>query len=214
MEKFTFDNIPDPNQNEELRETINIIKEIAKQNPSDYNEVLAPAITDLINNTVQPLIQSVNTKLLDTIIEFTDFFPVSEAAQVALELMKSFSNNLVLLDLINQSIIEFTKDDIQTVDDLNIDLDEYSNKLNPKNSQRIFSKDKIIELIGLLFALIALIQGCIYHIENNNQSQETAKQIDELNESQKRTNELLETIIRQISTETSESTDDEISNPD
>lgn len=206
MEKFTFDNIPDPNQNEELRETIKIIQEMAKQITDSFNEILAPVIIELKNRAVQPLAQRMNAQFLEMTSEFANSVQISESAIAALEYLKSLSPNQV------EHKIELTNDDIEIAKEFDINIEDcnQSNDLNNKKCK--ISIGVVISIIALLFDVILGIGNKIDSMESSKQSQEIIEEISELNEQQEKANQLLEILISKLPE--NEASPDEIDNLD
>lgn len=211
MKNTNFNNVPDPNQNEEILESVRKFQEAFKHIAESSSPSLSPTAIQIAVQLSQIFLPFPAKCVLNIVHELANNIKTQKTTQAVKSAIQILSENtLTSSKFSTQPIIEFTEDEIQTIENLNIDLEVYSNKEKTNNKRRIFTKKNLVEIIGLLLALIALIQNCIYHLEDDKQSQETAQQIEELNESQKKTNELLETIIRQMP----EYTEDEISSPD
>lgn len=227
MNNLTFNNIPDPNQNEEFRKSMERLQEISKK----ISEKCSPALLPLAQmaREMSQASEVVNNSFYVAMKEITSNIQTSEViktSQTALQLMsqklaESLSNikkNLDYDDFINQNVdlpnnntvnkhseddikeIEFTDEQLTHIENLNININVYSDNEKSTKNNKIFTISNLLGFVSVLISIIALL----YSITS---SEESAQQNETTIEIESKTNEILDSIYKQLSESTSDEAD-------
>lgn len=230
MNNLTFNNIPDPNQYEEFRKSMERFQEMSKRLSENCLASLSPALTQIAREISQSSLEIMNNSFYVAMKELTNSIPTSEAvkaSQTALQLisqnlaenLNSIRNNIYYGDFINQIIhssndtnavgtnsddeikeIEFTDEQLTHIENLNININVYSDNEKSTENKKIFTIPNLLGFISILISIIALLYS-ITSSEETTQQNETAIEIEA------KTNELLDSIYKQLSESTSDEVD-------
>ncbi len=227
MNNLTFNNIPAPNQNEEFRKSIERFQEISKKLSEKCSPALSPLV-QMAKEMTQSSLEVINNSFYVALKELTNNLQTSDtikASQTALQLMsQNLDKNLNIIDygssteqIIHSSNdvnvvdkhsddeikeIKFTDEQLTHIENLNINISAYSDYERSTKNNKIFTVSNLLGFVSVLISIIALL----YSITS---SEETAQQNKTNIEIEAKTNELLDSIYKQLSESTSDEADDQ-----
>lgn len=175
--------------------TANIYPYMAKSLDEFYKNLakaIEPSI-QLINQSYKEYDWSILTEsIIDRLNEQFNQYDWSYLTQrltPALESIKSSTQSIS---------IDFSNDDLETVELLNIPLDEYATTSSDNTTRKLFTLSNILTVIGILLTLIGIIDGKISDIQSDKKISEIQNQLDELNSTNRRIENLLTKIYDEM----------------
>lgn len=159
----------------------------------NINKSLSEVLTENFNNIIEELLDEIPKNL--NVEEVQKSFSMS---------INRLSEVLPRLSTIETPTITFSDKSAQTLEALDVNLDDYSEKVSGNGKTRRFLQKNLVAIISLLIALIVATIERYDNYQNQKQTQEIISKIEECNEIQSRTNELLGEILEQCSGITSD----------
>ena len=177
--------------------TANIYPYMAKSLDEFYKSLaktIEPSI-QMINQSYREYDWSMLTKpIIDRLNEqfnLCDWFYLAQRLTPALESIKTSTQSIS---------IDFSKDDLETIELLNIPLDEYATTSPNKPNSWFITLKKAISLIISLITIISFIDKKITDIKSSERNSEMQQQLEELNS----TNHQIENLLNKIYNELEE----------
>lgn len=210
MNKSNHNNKPDlPDPRDDFQPLIEIIKKSSVDLTPQKRVIaeLAKRIASASNSLYQKQIEQTVREFAKVVAEQSNNYSWEEMRKTIIKAISSIEIEIPQkVDCDNEIDVDFSDQQLSHIEELNIDINEFADNEKSLKNKKFFTKETVISLIGLLIAILTLIQQSIPDDTPEKEVALLEEQNKEIKKLSENTEELIELLQNKLNSSTLDET--------